>query len=147
VVFAVVAVLVFAIDRITKAIVASSIPLGDEIPALDHFLWITHVQNSGAAFGFAPFGSIFFLAISVIVAVALVVYVAREGGSLVTDVLLGLVLGGTVGNAYDRVLHGSVTDFFTVHWWPVFNVADSAISTGVVLLVLSQLFRRTPEPD
>jgi signal peptidase II len=146
-VFAVIAVLVFAIDRVTKAVVASSVPLGDEVPALDHVLWITHVQNSGAAFGFAPFGSIFFLAISVVVAVALVVYVAREGGSLFTDALLGLVLGGTVGNAYDRVLHGSVTDFFTVHWWPVFNVADSAISTGVVLLVLSQLFRRAPEPD
>jgi len=63
-----------------------------------------------------------------------------------TDALLGLVLGGTVGNAYDRVLHGSVTDFFALHWWPVFNVADSAISTGVALLVLAQLVRgRSPQ--
>ena len=138
------AVLVFAVDRVSKAIVAGSIPLGQEVPALDHFLWITHVQNSGAAFGFAPFGSIFFLVISIVVAVALVVYVARERGSLYTDALLGLVLGGTVGNAYDRVLQGSVTDFFTVHWWPVFNVADSAISIGVVLLVLAQIFKSTP---
>ena len=142
IVFAVVAVLVFAIDRVSKAIVAGSVPLGQEVPAVDHVLWITHVQNSGAAFGFAPFGSVFFLVISVVVSIALVVYVAREGGSLYTDTLLGLVLGGTVGNAYDRVLHGSVTDFFTVHWWPVFNVADSAISIGVVLLVLAQLFTR-----
>ena len=139
------AVLVFAVDRVTKAIVAGSVPLGDEVPAIDHVLWITHVQNSGAACGFAPFGSVFFLVISVVVAIALVVYVAREGGSAYTDPLLGLVLGGTVGNAYDRVLHGSVTDFFTVHWFPVFNVADSAITVGVALLVLSQLFKRTPE--
>jgi len=139
-------VLVFAADRVTKAIVAGSIAVGDEVPAVDHLLWITHVQNSGAAFGFAPFGSIFFLAISVVVAIALIVYVAREGGSLYTDALLGLVLGGTVGNAYDRVLHGSVTDFFTLHWFPVFNVADSAITVGVLLLVLSQLVTRTPEP-
>lgn len=104
------------------------------------------MQNSGAAFGFAPFGSAFFLAISVVVAIALVAYVVREGGALYTDALLGLVLGGTVGNAYDRVLHGSVTDFFTVHWFPVFNVADSAITVGVILLVLTQLVRRTPEP-
>lgn len=138
--------LVFAADRVTKAIVAGSIAVGDEVPAVDHLLWITHVQNSGAAFGFAPFGSIFFLAISVVVAIALIVYVAREGGSLYTDALLGLVLGGTVGNAYDRVLHGSVTDFFTLHWFPVFNVADSAITVGVLLLVLSQLVTRTPEP-
>ncbi len=143
-IFAAVAVLVFAADRISKAIVAGSIPLGEEVPAVNHVLWITHVQNSGAAFGFAPFGSVFFLVVSVIVAVALVVYVVREGGSLYTDAMLGLVLGGTVGNAYDRVLHGSVTDFFTVHWWPVFNVADSAISVGVVLLVLAQLFKRQP---
>lgn len=140
------AVLVFAADRVTKAIVAGSIPVGDEVPAVDHLLWITHVQNSGAAFGFAPFGSVFFLAISVVVAIALVAYVVREGGALYTDALLGLVLGGTVGNAYDRVLHGSVTDFFTVHWFPVFNVADSAITVGVILLVLTQLVRRTPEP-
>lgn len=138
--------LVFAADRVTKAIVAGSIAIGDEVPAVDHVLWITHVQNSGAAFGFAPFGSVFFLAISVVVAIALVAYVAREGGSVYTDALLGLVLGGTVGNAYDRVLHGSVTDFFTVHWFPVFNVADSAITVGVLLLVLSQLLKRTPEP-
>ena len=143
-VFAVAAVLVFAADRVSKAMVASSIPLGQEVTAVDHLLWITHVQNSGAAFGLAPFGSVFFLVVSIVVAIALVVYVAREGGSAYTDTMLGLVLGGTVGNGYDRVLHGSVTDFFAVHWWPVFNVADSAISTGVVLLVLAQLFRRQP---
>lgn len=136
--------LVFAADRVSKAIVAGSIAVGQEVPAVDHVLWITHVQNSGAAFGFAPFGSIFFLVISIVVAVALVAYVARERGSFYTYALLGLVLGGTVGNAYDRVLHGSVTDFFTVHWWPVFNVADSAISIGVVLLVLAQIFKSTP---
>jgi signal peptidase II len=140
----VVAVLVFAADRISKAIVAGSVPLGVETPVIDHFLWITHVQNSGAAFGLAPFGSIFFLVVSIVVSIALVAYVAREGGTLFTNALLGLVLGGTVGNAYDRALHGSVTDFLTVHWWPVFNVADSAISIGVVLLVLTQVLRRPP---
>lgn len=145
VVFAVVAVLVFALDRVTKAVVAGSIPLGQEVPAIDHLLWITHVQNSGAAFGLAPFGSIFFLVVSIVVSVALVIYVAREGGSAYTDTMLGLVLGGTVGNGFDRVLHGSVTDFFTVHWWPVFNVADSAISVGVVLLIAGQLFKRSPD--
>jgi len=62
-VFAAVAVVVFAVDRLSKAVVASSIPQGEEVPAVDHFLWITHVQNSGAAFGLAPFGSIFFLVI------------------------------------------------------------------------------------
>lgn len=134
---------VFAIDRVTKAVVAASVPLGSEQPAIDHFLWITHIQNSGAAFGVAPFGSLFFLAVSIVVSAALVAYVFTQRTSVWTAALLGLVLGGTVGNGYDRLLHGSVTDFLALHWWPVFNVADSAISVGVALLVLTSLFRRT----
>ena len=143
-IFASVAVAVFVLDRITKAIVAASIQLGTEVPAIDHVVWLTHIQNSGAAFGVAPFGSIFFLVVSIIVAVALIAYVFSQGGSTGTAALLGLVLGGTVGNAYDRLLHGSVTDFVALHWWPVFNVADSAISVGVALLVLASLLRRKP---
>ena len=130
-------------DRVTKAAVAASIPLGTEQPAIDHLVWITHIQNSGAAFGLAPFGSVFFLVVSLVVAVVLVAYVFSRGGTPSTDGMLGLVLGGTVGNAFDRLAHGSVTDFVTVHWWPVFNVADSAISVGVALLVLTSLFRRS----
>lgn len=143
-IFAIAAVVVFVLDRVTKAVVASSIPLGSEQPAIDHVVWITHIQNSGAAFGLAPFGSVFFLVVSIVVAVGLVAYVLTQQVTVSTAGLLGLVLGGTVGNGYDRLLHGSVTDFVTLHWWPVFNVADSAISVGVALLVLSSLFRRKP---
>jgi len=56
--------------------------------------------------------------------------------------VLGLILGGTIGNGFDRLVHGTVTDFVNVHFWPVFNVADSAISTGVVLLIASYLIRK-----
>lgn len=144
--FASLAVLVFVVDRLTKAVAAASIPLGQEQPAIDHLLWLTHVQNSGAAFGIAPFGSVFFLAVSLVVIVALVAYDVSQEGSLFTRSMLGLILGGTAGNAYDRLLHGSVTDFLSLHWWPVFNVADSAISVAVVLLIAAQLLRRT-SPD
>jgi signal peptidase II len=85
---------------------------------------------------------VFFLVVSVVVAVALVAYVFTQRTASPTAGLLGLVLGGTVGNGYDRLIHGSVTDFVALHWWPVFNVADSAISVGVALLVLSSLFRK-----
>ena len=133
---------VFALDRVTKALVNASVPLGTESPAIDHFIWITHIQNSGAAFGIAPFGSVFFLLVSIVVALALVAYVATQRVAGPIAGLLGLVFGGTVGNGYDRLFHGSVTDFVALHWWPVFNVADSAISVGVALLVLSSLVRR-----
>ena len=76
------------------------------------------------------------------VAVALVVYVARTPTSLWGGVVLGLILGGTVGNGFDRLVFGTVTDFINVHFWPVFNVADSAISVGVVLLIAVNVLKR-----
>ena len=81
---------------------------------------------------------------SVVVAIGLVVYVARNPGQLWTDSALGLILGGTLGNGFDRIVHGTVTDFINVHFWPVFNVADSAISIGVVALVAGYLIRPKP---
>ena len=61
--------------------------------------------------------------------------------------LLGLILGGTVGNGYDRLLHGTVTDFIALHFWPVFNVADSAIYIGVVLLLIGYVLRQKGRPS
>jgi signal peptidase II len=140
---AVVAVLVFVLDRVTKGLVNANIDLGREVTAVPGLVWITNTRNSGAAFGLAPAGTPLFLAASAVVAVALVVYVIQHPQTgAATDALLGLILGGTLGNGYDRLFHGSVTDFIALHWWPVFNVADSAISVGVVLLVASQLLRR-----
>jgi signal peptidase II len=78
------------------------------------------------------------------VAIALVVYVARTPISLWGGVVLGLILGGTIGNGFDRIFYGFVTDFINVHFWPVFNVADSAISIGVVLLIAGNLLRKPP---
>lgn len=137
-----VAVLVFVADRITKALVAAQVAFGSEVPVLGHFVGITNVRNSGAAFGFAPAGASLFLIASIVVAVGLVVYVVRNPGTPWNDAVLGLILGGTVGNGYDRIVYGTVTDFINFHFWPVFNVADSAISVGVVLLLASYLIRR-----
>jgi signal peptidase II len=103
---------------------------------------IANVRNSGAAFGFAPAGASFFLIASALVAVGLVIYVARNPGTLPADAVLGLILGGTIGNGYDRIVYGTVTDFVNVHFWPVFNVADSAISIGVVALIAGYLLRK-----
>jgi signal peptidase II len=72
------------------------------------------------------------------------VYVARNPLHLWTHAALGLIMGGTLGNGFDRIVHGTVTDFINVHFWPVFNVADSAISIGVVALVAGYLLRKEP---
>ena len=132
------------LDRITKLLVQAQIPFGTEVPVLGNVVGLTNVRNSGAAFGVAPAAAAFFLIASVVVSIGLVVYVLRNPGTPWTDALLGLILGGTVGNGYDRVVSGTVTDFVNFHFWPVFNVADSAISTGVVLLIASYFLLRRP---
>ena len=138
----VVAVLVFALDRITKSIVAATVPYGTEISIVGRFLGITNVHNSGAAFGIAPIGAPFFLLASIVVSIGLAVYVFRNQGTEWTYAVLGLIMGGTVGNGYERLVNGTVTDFINFHFWPVFNVADSAVSIGVVLMIGFYVLRR-----
>jgi signal peptidase II len=142
--FGLIAIAVFVLDRVTKSLVMAEVPFGTEVSVVGHLVGITNVHNSGAAFGLAPAGAAFFLVASAVVAVGLVVYVARSPNSPWADAVLGLILGGTLGNGYDRVMFGTVTDFVNFHFWPVFNVADSAISIGVVALVAGYLLRRAP---
>ena len=140
--FIVVALAVFVLDRVTKSLVVAQIPFGTEVPVLGRLVGITNVHNSGAAFGVAPAGAAIFLIASVVVAIGLVVYVVRIPNNAWTDSILGLIMGGTLGNGFDRIAYGTVTDFINFHFWPVFNVADSAISVGVVALIASYVFRR-----
>jgi signal peptidase II len=140
--FAAVALLVFIIDRVTKVAVSATVPVGTERQVLP-FVWITNTHNAGAAFGFAQEGALLalFLVGSIVVSIGLVYYVAQAPISAAAGVLLGLIMGGTVGNGYERLVNHSVTDFIALHFWPVFNVADSAISIGVALLLLGYLVR------
>ena len=135
--------MVFIADRLSKGLVVAGIAPGHEKQVLPH-VWLTNTHNSGAAFGIAPAGAGFFLLASAAVAVALVVYVLRNPLSLYISTVLGLVLGGTLGNGYDRLFHGSVTDFIALHFWPIFNLADSAISIGVTALMVGYLIRPKP---
>ena len=132
----------FVLDRITKSLVVAQVPYGTEVPVVGHWVGIINVHNSGAAFGVAPALAGFFLVAAVAVAIGLVVYVARNAADVWTYAALGLILGGTLGNGYDRIMFGTVTDFINFHFWPVFNVADSAVSVGVVALVAGYLLRR-----
>jgi signal peptidase II len=138
----VVALIVFVLDRLTKNLVAAEIPYGTEVQFMGNLVGITNVRNSGAAFGTAPALAGVFLLASVVVAVGLALYVLRNQGDALSFGALGLIMGGTVGNGFDRVVNGTVTDFINVHFWPVFNVADSAISIGVVVLIISYFFTR-----
>jgi signal peptidase II len=137
---AIVAIAVFIVDRVTKILVAANIPVGTERQVLP-FLWIADAQNSGAAFGIGRSATLIFTAASIVIGAAIVVYVVRNPIDPAFGAVLGIILGGTVGNGWDRLVHGEVTDFIDLHWWPVFNVADSAVTVGVALLVVGYLLR------
>jgi signal peptidase II len=135
---------VFAIDRLTKYLVVTLIPAYTERGPIAGVLWIQHIQNSCAAFSFCGPSQLAFLAIALVVVIALAVYEFQHLGPTWIHAVLGLVMGGALGNAYDRLFYGSVTDFIALHWWPTFNIADSAISIGVVLLAAGYYWQRRP---
>ena len=125
------------LDRASKLLVQRNLPLNSPQRLLDGLVYLTRTQNRGAAFSVGlSFGTVF-LVLAAIVSVGIVVYNRRIPPSEVwLRVGLGMILGGALGNALDRAVFGSVTDFIDLRWWPVFNVADSCIVVGAVISAL-----------
>jgi len=139
------ALAVLVIDQITKAMVRAWIPQHTSVPIIDGFLSLTHVRNTGAAFGLfanAPPGPLRIALVLVsILAVVLIWTYAREGWHDPGVVAaFGLILGGALGNLSDRLVLHNVVDFVDVYWgqyhWPSFNVADMAITMGALTLFI-----------
>jgi len=149
-----IAVAVLLLDRLSKRLVARELSLHDSITVIKRVFYITHVENSGAAFGLfadSPSGwKIFLLVIFSIVALVIVAALLWRSSETMTTTAVGLslILGGALGNLWDRLLSGRVVDFLLVYigsyQWPAFNVADSAIVIGASLLVFEILFVKTP---
>ena len=147
--FYLIALGVIILDRITKLAIVQALRLGQGIPVVPGFFDIVFILNPGAAFGFLATLSDqvrnpFFILISALAVILIVFYHARYLRSRrLVSVALGLVLGGALGNLIDRLHYGMVVDFLDVHvgpyHWPAFNVADSAISIGVGLMILDML--------
>lgn len=131
---------VFCADQVTKILVRSRMALGDEIPLLPVFS-ITHVDNTGIAFGMFQERNVFFIALGICVTAILIYYAVTllrtDRGSAIA---MAAILGGASGNIVDRIVYGRVTDFLDFHagmyHWPVFNVADSAICLGAFFVAL-----------
>lgn len=163
--------LIVIFDQLSKLWILRTLPLGDMIPVIPGYFDIVHVRNTGAAFGFlagshAGFREPFFYLVA-LVAVAVMINVLRKlkPQDRLMPWVIALIGGGLVGNLIDRVRLGSVVDFVSFHWqdkvadwhlgsyalqfrweWPAFNVADSAITTAMVLLVVHMLFFETRNP-
>ena len=142
-------ILVVALDQLTKAAVRATLPLHESVTVLPGFIDFTHVRNSGAAFGILnggdfPFKTILIAVIATSALVGVGMYAASLAHhQLVARLGLALIIGGAAGNLIDRVIAGSVVDFVDVYWrtyhfW-AFNVADSAITVGVAIMILDML--------
>jgi signal peptidase II len=145
-----IALAVLILDRITKWVIVQTIPLEDVIPVIPGFFRLTHLENTGAAFSLfadstSPFKTALLVAFSLaaLSVVAVLLWRSRNEFNIIT-LSLSLILGGALGNLWDRLVNGKVTDFLdfylSIHHWPPFNIADSAIVIGALLL-LSRMLR------
>ena len=138
-------------DQVTKAMVVGAIGYGERVKVLGDLIWLWHVRNEGAAFSLFQGGQLLFYAVTIL-ALGLLIYFQRafHGRGWLLYVVLGLVLGGTLGNLVDRVRLGYVTDFISVGIgdlrWPTWNVADASLVVGIAsLVVYLTFFDRAPE--
>ena len=146
--FAGAAIMALALDQLSKIWIRANLPEGAQLPLLPGWIHAEHIKNHGAAWGVLA-GQKWLLILFTIAVTALVVSSAREvsrRGKLAA-IGFGFILGGALGNLIDRVMFGYVTDFFDldtpVHWlqtFPIFNIADSALTCGVILMLITLLF-------
>ena len=151
-----IALAVLLLDRITKWAIAQTIPLEDAINIIPGFFRLTHLENTGAAFSLfadspSPFRTTLLIVFSVAALAVVSVLLWKDRSVFHSGTLaLSLILGGAVGNLWDRAFYGKVTDFLDfyigVHHWPPFNVADSAIVVGALLLFMRMLRKEQRPP-
>jgi signal peptidase II len=135
-----VALAVLGLDQLSKAMVKAYIPLGASwtpFKGAEKFFSFTHIINRGIAFGLLPEWGDYFLYIGLVVVFFLILYHYRlKGAPPLLYLCFGMQLGGALGNLLDRIRYGYVVDFLDFKFWPVFNVADSFITIGTVLMVV-----------
>ena len=135
--FAVIVMLILLLDQVSKYIITVNMYHGQSLAVFPPVFYISYVLNPGAAFGMLANQTTFFIVVSVLVITGVLVgyrYLPRE--RVWTRAALGLVVGGALGNLIDRVRLGQVVDFLDFRFWPVFNLADTAIVIGAFILII-----------
>ncbi len=150
-----IAAVVLLMDRLSKFMIEQNIQLHDSIVILPGFFRLTHVQNKGAAFGLgadsaSEWTSSMLIAFSIAALIVVTALLWRNSHRISsTGIGLALIMGGALGNLWDRVVAGQVVDFLDFYvsnyHWPAFNIADSAIVVGALLLVTEILFSKSQE--
>ncbi|RHW36478.1 lipoprotein signal peptidase [Neobacillus notoginsengisoli] len=139
-----IAAFIIILDQITKWLIVKNMNIGDSIPIIEDFLYITSHRNRGAAWGILQGQMWLFYVITVIVIIGIVYYINKAAkGNALLGVSLGFMLGGAIGNFIDRVYRQEVVDFIHTYIFsynfPVFNIADSALVIGVFFLMIQML--------
>jgi signal peptidase II len=153
----IVAAIALAIDQLTKRWIEATIPLGFTVAPIQFispYLTLTNVQNSGAAFSIFQNGRVFFIIVAFIVSILIIYYAPRlPAGDWVSRLALGLQLAGALGNLIDRLRQGFATDFIHLQIpqisfdWPVSNIADICIVSGVIILIISTFLQERREKE
>jgi len=140
----IISAVVLVLDQATKLYIDSRFALHQSLTVVENYFHITYVRNKGAAFGIFADSAVripFFITVSIVAAVGIIWYLHRlSEEQRLLHVALSLIFAGAVGNLIDRIRLGEVIDFIDVHWhqyhWPAFNIADSAITVGVGILLV-----------
>ena len=130
---------VLILDRLSKWWIMNNMNIGDFWTLINGFIDIRYIHNKGAAFGIMQGRSLLFMLMAVLVIIGAVYFNQKYSPPRMAQYALGLIIGGALGNVIDRFLFGSVIDFISVGWFPVFNLADSGIVCGGILFVLWML--------
>lgn len=136
-----IALMVVILDQTSKWAILNRFPYGSSVPVIGDIVYFTTVRNPGGAFGMfqSSAGILTVITVATVIGIAIVVR-RRDAVPASAAIALALLLGGSAGNLIDRVRFGHVTDFIDLRFWPVFNVADSAITVGIVVLACYFLF-------
>ncbi|MFA4967343.1 MAG: signal peptidase II [Candidatus Margulisiibacteriota bacterium] len=135
-------IIVFFLDQLIKRMVAVTMAPNQTIPLIKNVLHLTYVQNQGAAFGMFWGLRALLVLVGIIIIAFIIYFYHRAERSLWMSLALGCLVGGSLGNLVDRIFRHYVVDFIDFRFWPVFNLADIMINTGVFLVIILLLFNK-----
>jgi signal peptidase II len=161
---------VLVLDQASKLIVKSTMKLHESVPVLGDFFRLTYIENPGMAFGIRFGENAFFTVFALLASIAILIYLFKmKGDDLIARIAMAVIFGGAVGNLFDRLIRGRVVDFFDCEFfnihipafdllfirfpgysmerWPVFNVADMAVTIGMALLVVFIIIEKEHKRD
>jgi|SRR3989338_3828500 len=124
-------------DQLTKFLIKQNLQLNQSIPVIKNILHLTYITNTGSAFGLFKGFNWFFILFSLVVIIVIFYFINQiKNNEKMMRISVSLVLGGTIGNLIDRIAYGAVIDFIDFRIWPVFNIADSAVTIGIIILIV-----------